>query len=174
VAGDEKYRPRRSRKLVSVRRRQIKHLRWVIVGLLSLATAINYLDRQILSVIAPMLRKDLQLSNEEYGYAIDAFLIFYGIMYTVRGRIIDLLKTRWGLALSLGIWSVASLCQTFTVGLWDLCFYRFLLGAAEPGNFTAAVKAVSAWFPIRERGVAIGFVFAGTGIGAVMAPPITL
>ena len=157
-----------------MRHRQIKNLRWVIAGLLSLATLINYLDRQILSVVAPMLRKDLHLSNTQYAYAIDAFLISYGIMYTVGGRIIDRLNTRRGLALSLGVWSLASLCQTFTVGLWDLCLYRFLLGAAEPGNFTAAVKAVSTWFPIRERGVAIGVVFSGTGIGAVIAPPLTL
>lgn len=153
---------------------QIKNLRWIVAGLLFLATLINYLDRQILSVVAPMLRQDLHLSNTQYAYAINAFLIAYAVMYTAGGRIIDLLGARRGLAFSLAVWSVASLLHTFTFGLWDLCLYRFLLGASEPGNFTAALKAISSWFPVRERGVAVGFVFAGTGFGAIVAPPLTL
>lgn len=154
--------------------RKIKGLRWLIAGLLCLATIVNYLDRQLLSVVAPMLRHDLHLSNTQYAYAIDSFLIAYAIMFTIGGWIVDRLNTRRGLALSLGLWSLASLCHTFIVGIWDLCFYRFLLGVSEPGNFTAGVKAISAWFPTKERGVAIGFVVAGTGIGAVVAPPLTL
>jgi ACS family hexuronate transporter-like MFS transporter len=153
---------------------KIKGLRWVIATLLCLATIVNYLDRQLLSVVAPMLRHDLHLTNTQYAYAIDAFLIAYAIMFTIGGWIIDRLNSRRGLAWSLGIWSLASLCHTFIVGIWDLCLYRFLLGVSEPGNFTAGVKAVSAWFPTKERGVAIGFVVAGTGIGAVVAPPLTL
>jgi ACS family hexuronate transporter-like MFS transporter len=154
--------------------REIKNLRWIIAGLLFLATLINYLDRQILSVVAPMLRSDLHLSNSEYAYAINAFLIPYAIMYAVGGKIIDWLGPRRGLAWSLAIWSVASLCHTFTIGLIDLCLYRFFLGAAEPGNFTATIKAVSAWFPVRERGFAVGAILAGTGLGAIVAPPVVL
>jgi MFS transporter, ACS family, hexuronate transporter len=154
--------------------RKIRGLRWIIAGLLCLATTVNYLDRQLLSLVAPMLRHDLHLTNTQYAYAIDAFLIAYAIMFTIGGWIVDRLNTRRGLALSLGVWSLASLCHTFIVGIWDLCVYRFLLGVSEPGNFTAAVKAVSAWFPTKERGVAIGFVVAGTGIGAVLAPLLTL
>lgn len=157
-----------------MRHGQIKNLRWIVAGLLFLATLINYLDRQILSVVAPMLRQDLHLTNTQYAYAINAFLIAYAIMYTAGGRIMDWLGARRGLALSLAVWSFASLCHTFTFGLLDLCLYRFLLGASEPGNFTGAVKAISSWFPIRERGVAVGFVFAGTGFGAIVAPPLTL
>jgi ACS family hexuronate transporter-like MFS transporter len=157
-----------------VRVRQIKNLRWIIAGLLFFATLINYLDRQILSAVAPMLRSDLHLSNSQYAYAINAFLIPYAIMYAVGGKIIDWLGPRRGLAWSLGLWSVASLCHTFTLGLVDLCFYRFLLGAAEPGNFTATIKTVSAWFPVRERGFAVGAILSGTGLGAIVAPPIVL
>jgi ACS family hexuronate transporter-like MFS transporter len=153
---------------------RIKNLRWIVAGLLFLATVINYLDRQILSVVAPMLRHDLHLNNTQYGYAVNSFLIAYAIMYTVGGRIIDLLNTRRGLALSLTIWSAASACHTFVVGVWDLCVYRLLLGAAEPGSFTAAIKAVAAWFPTKERALAIGFIVGGAAVGAIIAPPVTI
>lgn len=157
-----------------MQKRQVRQLRWIIAGLLFLATLINYMDRQLLSVIAPMLRQDLHLTNTQYAYAVNSFLIAYGVMFTVGGWLIDLLHTRRGLALSLAIWSLASLLHTAVVGAWDLCVYRFLLGVAEPGNFTAGVKAVAAWFPTRERGVAIGFVVGGTGIGAIIAPPVVV
>ena len=154
--------------------RKLKGLRWLIASLLCCATIINYLDRQLLSVIAPILRRDLHISNTQYSYALNAFLLTYALMFTVGGWLIDRLHTRLGLALSLGVWSFASLCHTLVRNIWDLCFYRLLLGVSEPGNFTAAVKGISAWFPPKERGVAIGLVLAGTGIGAVIAPPLTL
>jgi ACS family hexuronate transporter-like MFS transporter len=154
--------------------RPVRNLRWIVAAALFLATLINYLDRQILSVVAPMLRRDLHLSNSEYAYAINAFLIPYAIMYAVGGKIIDWLGARRGLAWSLGIWSIASLCHTFTLGLFDLCLYRFFLGTAEPGNFTATIKAISAWFPVRERGFAAGVILSGTGLGAIAAPPVVL
>jgi MFS transporter, ACS family, aldohexuronate transporter len=154
--------------------RKIKGLRWVIASLLCLATVVNYLDRQLLSVVAPILRQDLHISNTQYAYALNSFLVAYAVMFTVGGWLVDKLNTRRGLALSLGVWSLASLCHTFIVGVWDLCLYRLLLGTSEPGNFVSGVKAVSSWFPVNERGVAIGFVTAGTGIGAVIAPPVTL
>src|SRR4051794_5502832 len=88
-----------------------KNLRWIIAALLFLATLINYLDRQILSVVAPMLRRDLHLSNSQYAYVINSFLIPYAIMYAVGGKLIDWLGARRGLAWSLTIWSVASLCH---------------------------------------------------------------
>ena len=153
---------------------KVKGLRWWIAALLGLATVVNYLDRQLLSVVAPMLRLDLHLSNTQYAYAVDCFLTAYALMYAVGGWIVDRLQTRRGMALSLGIWSIASLCHSFIVGLWDLCLYRFLLGVSEPGCFTAEVKAVSAWFPVEERGVGIGIAVGGTSTGAVIAPPLTL
>jgi MFS transporter, ACS family, hexuronate transporter len=149
-------------------------LRWLIASLLCLTTVVNYLDRQLLSIVAPMLRHDLHLSNTQYAYAINSFLVAYAAMFTLGGWIVDRLNARRGMALSLGVWSLASLCHAFVIGVWDLCLYRFLLGVAEPGNFTAGIKAISAWFPTKERGVAIGLVVSGTGIGAVVAPPITL
>ena len=157
-----------------MQKRQIKHLRWIIASLLFLATVTNYLDRQLLSVLAPILRQELHLTNAQYAYAVNSFLIAYGIMYMVGGWLIDVLNTRRGLAISFTIWSVASMSHTFVVGIWDLCLYRALLGASEPGNFTAAVKGVSSWFPSRERGIAIGFVVGGVAIGAIIAPPVVV
>jgi ACS family hexuronate transporter-like MFS transporter len=166
--------PKESPSRPGSRRPQVNGLRWFIASLLCLATIINYLDRQLLSVVAPMLRRDLHLSNTQYSYAINSFLVAYAVMFTVGGWLVDRLNTRRGMALSLGVWSLASLCHAFVVGIWDLCFYRFLLGVSEPGNFTAGIKAVSAWFPTKERGIAIGLVVSGTGIGAVIAPPLAL
>ena len=121
-----------------------------------------------------MLRADLHLTNTQYADALNCFLIAYAIMYAVGGWIVDKIHTRLGMALSLGIWSLASLCHTFILGVWDLCLYRFLLGVSEPESFTAAVKAVSAWFPVKERGVGVAIAVGGTSVGAVIAPPITL
>jgi ACS family hexuronate transporter-like MFS transporter len=158
----------------NARGRKVNGLRWLIASLLCLTTIVNYLDRQLLSVVAPMLRHDLHLSNTQYAYAINSFLVAYAVMFAIGGWIVDRLNARRGLALSLVVWSLASLCHAFVIGVWDLCLYRFLLGVSEPGNFTAGIKAISAWFPTKERGVAIGLVVSGTGIGAVVAPPLTL
>ena len=95
-------------------------------------------------------------------------------MYAVGGWIIDRLGTRRGLSLSLAVWSVVSMCHTFVKGVWGLCFSRFLLGTSQPGNFPAAIKGVSAWFPSQERGLAVGFALSGTGIGAIIAPPLVV
>ena len=154
--------------------RKIQNLRWIIASLLFLATLINYLDRQLLSVLAPKLREELDLTNTELSYAFNAFLIAYGLMYAVGGWAIDRLGTRRGLSLSLGVWSVVSMCHAFATGIWGLCFYRFLLGTSQPGNFTGAVKGVSAWFPPQERGLAIGFAVSGVSIGAIIAPPLVV
>jgi ACS family hexuronate transporter-like MFS transporter len=152
----------------------VRNLRWLIACMLFLATVINYLDRQILSVVAPVLRRELSLTNVEYSYAVNSFMIAYAITYMVMGRAIDLLGTRHGVGVSFAAWSLASFAHTFIHRLRDLCIYRFLLGVAEPGIFPASMKAVSAWFPAKERGVAIGFVFGGAAIAAIIAPPVVV
>lgn len=151
-------------------RLKIPHLRWIIAGLLFLSTVVNYLDRQLLSVLAPTLKAELQITERNYSYTVISFQIAYGIMFMVGGWLIDVVNTRRGLALSFAGWSLASICHAFVGNVRDLCICRFLLGATQPGNFTAAVKAVSSWFPSRERGVAIGFVVAGVAIGGIIAP----
>jgi ACS family hexuronate transporter-like MFS transporter len=152
--------------------RTIKGLRWYIAGLLCLSTALNYFDRQILALLAKTLEQELGITTIQYSYIITAFLVSYTIMYAVAGRLIDRIGTRRGLPIFVSIWSVANLLHAFARTVLQFSFCRILLGAAEPANFPAGVKAVSEWFPMRERTLAVGIFNSGTAIGACMAAPI--
>lgn len=155
-----------------VKRRTIHHLRWYIAVLLCLASALNYLDRQTLSVLIGTIKEELGLTNASYG-AINAwFLASYGVMYAVSGRIIDFIGTRRGFILFVAGWSVANMLHVFASTVGQFSFFRFLLGVFEPGSFTGGVKAVGEWFPMRDRALAIGIFNAGTAIGSVAAAPI--
>jgi ACS family hexuronate transporter-like MFS transporter len=147
-------------------------LRWVMIGLAFLATVINYLDRQTLSVVAPMIRVEFHMTNEQYGYVLSAFLLAYAIANGLSGPLIDRLGTRLGYALTMAWWSTAGLLHAFAVGPWSLAGFRFLLGIGEAGNWPAGVKVVSEWFPPRERALAAGIFNSGAAIGAVLAPPL--
>ena len=151
---------------------KIKGLRWYIAFLLCLASALNYLDRQTLSVLNGTIKEELNLTNASYG-AINAwFLASYGVMYAVSGRIIDYIGTRRGFMLFVSGWSVANMLHVFAASVGQFSFFRFLLGVFEPGSFTGGVKAVGEWFPMRDRALAIGIFNAGTAIGSVAAAPI--
>ncbi len=153
-------------------RRPIKHLRWYIAGLLCLASALNYLDRQTLSVLIGTIKEELSLTNATYG-AINAwFLVSYAVMYAVSGRIIDYIGTRRGFVLFVSGWSIANMLHVFAATAGQLSFFRFMLGAFEPGSFTGGVRAVSEWFPMRDRALAVGIFNAGTAIGSMAAAPI--
>ena len=121
----------------------IKNLRWYIVGLLFIATTINYLDRQTLSVAAPILREQFGMSNTDYARIVQAFLISYCIMQSLAGRIIDWLGTKRGFAMAVVWWAIASILHVFARGVNSFAFCRFLLGMGEAGNFPAAIKTVS-------------------------------
>jgi ACS family hexuronate transporter-like MFS transporter len=152
--------------------RPIKHLRWYIAGLLCLASALNYLDRQTLSVLIGTIKEELHLNNASYG-AINAwFLVSYGVMYAVSGRIIDHIGTRRGFVLFVSGWSVANMLHVFAASVGQFSFFRFLLGVFEPGSFTGGVRAVTEWFPMRDRALAVGIFNAGTAIGSMAAAPI--
>lgn len=151
---------------------KIRGLRWYIVGLIALTTALNYLDRQTLALLAQTLEKELGLTITQYSKVTAAFLTSYTIMYAVGGRLIDYLGTRRGLAVFVSGWSVVDLLHTFARTMGQFAFCRFLLGAAEPANFPAGVKAVSEWFPVRERALAVGIFNSGTAIGAALAAPL--
>ena len=151
---------------------KIKGLRWYIAGMLCLVTALNYLDRQTLALLAQTLEKELGITTEKYSFIITAFLISYTLMYAVSGRLIDYLGTRRGLALFVSGWTVADVLHAFARTALQFSFCRFLLGAAEPANFPAGVKAVSEWFPVRERALAVGIFNSGTAIGAAIAAPL--
>jgi len=147
-----------------------RRLRWWVAGLLFLATVINYLDRQALSLLAPMLRDLFGISNTEYARILFAFLLAYMIMQAGSGRLMDRLGTRRGFALSIAFWSVAAVLHAAARSALGFGAARFLLGLGEAGNWPGAVKAISEWFPSRQRGTAIGFFNSGSIVGALVAP----
>ena len=152
--------------------RKIKHLRWWIVGAVFIATTINYIDRQALSVAAPTIRKDLDLSNEQYGWIVSAFLLAYAIMQFLSGRVIDRIGTKKGFSIAVIWWSIANMMHAFSRGFASLASFRFLLGIGEAANYPAAMKAISEWFPEKEKSKAVGILNMGPGLGAIIAPPL--
>lgn len=147
-------------------------LRWAMISLAFFATLINYLDRQALSVAAPILQQQFHLSNEDYSRILFAFMLAYTVMNGVSGLVIDRLGTRLGYALFVGWWSVCALLHAFARGAWSLGVFRFLLGMGESGNWPGAVKVVAEWFPLEERSLASGIFNSGSAAGAILAPPV--
>jgi MFS transporter, ACS family, hexuronate transporter len=143
-----------------------------MISLAFWATAINYLDRQTLSVAAPTLRAEFHMSNTAYSRVVFGFLLAYTIMNGLSGPLIDRLGTRLGYALCAAWWSAAALLHAFARGAIGLGAYRFLLGMGEAGNWPAAVKVVAEWFPERERALAAGIFNSGASVGAILAPPL--
>ncbi len=152
--------------------RPIRSVRWYIAGLLCLSSELNYLDRQTLSVLAATIQADLHLTDVDYSRITSAFLVSYTIMYAVSGKLVDVLGTRRSFLIFVSSWSVANMLHGFARSASQLAFFRFLLGAAEPANFPGGVKAVSEWFPMRERALAVGIFNAGTALGGALAVPI--
>jgi ACS family hexuronate transporter-like MFS transporter len=150
---------------------RIPHLRWWIAALLFLSTVINYVDRQTLSVLAPALTKELEISPIAYSNILSAFLAAYTVMYVVSGLLVDRWGTRRALSVFIIWWSVANMAHAFARGVWSLGILRFLLGMGESGNFTAAFRAISEWYTPKERALVHGLVQGGAAIGAIIAPP---
>jgi ACS family hexuronate transporter-like MFS transporter len=151
---------------------RIPHLRWWIAALLFFSTVINYIDRQTLSVLAPVLTKELGITDVEYSNILTAFLAAYTVMYVGSGFLVD----RWGARIALSIfiswWSLANMSHAFAVGVWSLGALRFLLGMGESGNFMAAFRVVSEWYPAKERALVHGLIQGGAAIGAIITPPV--
>ena len=148
-----------------------KH-RWVMIGLVFLATVINYLDRQTLSVVAPVVIEQFHMSNVAYSRVIFAFMLAYTVMNGVSGPMVDRLGTKLGYAVCIAWWSIAAMLHSLTRGAFSLGVFRFLLGMGEAGNWPAAVKVVAEWFPPKERALASGIFNSGSSIGAVVAAPL--
>jgi MFS transporter, ACS family, hexuronate transporter len=153
-------------------RGRIPNLRWWIVGLLFLSSVINYIDRQTLSVLARTIQDDLGLSDSDYARIVQGFLLTYTISYLVSGRITDWLGTRVSMVAFIAWWSFANIGTAFASSFLTLGLWRMLLGMGEPGNWTVGPKALSEWFPARERGLAYGIFTMGATIGATLAPPL--
>ncbi len=156
------------------RRLTIRGLRWWIVGLVFVASVLNYVDRQALSLLAPTIQQELKLTNDDYAGVVNLFLVAYMIAYFFSGRLVDKLGVRVSFALFVGWWSIANITTAFAKSVTSLGAFRFLLGLGEAGNWTAAPKAVSEWFPAKERGLAIGLYTLGATIGATIAPIIVI
>lgn len=146
--------------------------RFAILALLFIATALNAIDRQTLSVLAPTMRRELHLSEGDYANVVTAFLISYTVMYAISGRLTDLLGARPVLSLSLAWWSIASMLTGLARGVASLAAFRCLLGVGEPCVYPAGIKACAEWFPARQRALATGIFSAGGSFGAVAAPPM--
>ncbi|HUR56733.1 MAG TPA: MFS transporter [Opitutaceae bacterium] len=151
--------------------KKIAGLRWYIVALLCFASELNYLDRQTLSVLAQTIQDELGISTMQYANITSAFLVSYTIMYAVSGRLVDILGTRRSFMVFVTGWSIANMLHGFARTANHFIFFRFLLGATEPANFPAGVKASTEWFPMRQRALAVGIFNAGTTIGSAMAAP---
>ncbi len=158
----------------SVNTRAIAKLRWWIGGLLFASTIINYVDRQTLSLLAPFLKQDFHWTNTDYANLLIGFRIAYSIGQTVCGRLVDRVGTRRGLSITVFLYSIVAVCTSMAQGFYSFATFRFLLGASESANWPGATKAVSEWFPRRERGLATALYDSGSSIGGALAPFLVL
>jgi ACS family hexuronate transporter-like MFS transporter len=145
-----------------------------VVSLIFLAAVLNYVDRQVLSVLAPTIQKDLGMDDQGYANIVNIFLVAYTVAYLVAGKITDRLGTRAGMGIFVVWWSVSNMLTAAAQGIRSLSAFRFSLGLGEAGVWPAASKAVSEWFPPRERALAIGFYTMGATVGATIAPYIVI
>lgn len=143
-----------------------------MISLAFAATLVNYLDRQALSVAAPVLLNQFHMSSVGYSRVLFAFMLAYTIMNGASGLLIDRLGTKFGYGLFVAWWSLFATLHAFARGVWSLGILRFLLGAGEAGNWPGAVKVVAEWFPAEERALASGVFNSGSSVGAILAPPL--
>ena len=156
------------------RRWVIRNLRWWIGGLLFASTVVNYIDRQALNVLAPYLKAEYHWSNFDFAIIVTAFRVSYAVVQLVGGRLVDRLGTRRGLGIAVAWYSVMAMLTSLANGLGSFCAFRFLLGAGEAANWPGATKAVSEWFPARERAIAVALFDSGSSIGGAIAPALVV
>jgi ACS family hexuronate transporter-like MFS transporter len=151
---------------------KINGLRWFMIGLVFLATVINYIDRQTVSVLKTAISQDLGLSNADYAAVQNSFLVFYGISQLVSGRLYDIIGTRLGFVFSIVVWSFAAMAHAAARSAASFAFFRAVLGFGEAGNWPGAAKVVGEWFPVRERALGMGIFNTGAAVGGALSPPI--
>lgn len=152
--------------------RTASRYRWTVCGLLFFATVINYMDRQILGLLAPVLQHDIGWTQLQYGRIVIAFSAFYAVGLLGFGKLVDRIGTRLSYAVAMVMWSVAAVLHAAVSSVMGFAVVRALLGIGEGGNFPSAIKATAEWFPRRERALATGIFNSGANIGAVFAPAI--
>jgi len=148
------------------------YVRWIVCTLLLFATTINYIDRQVLGILAPTLQKEIGWSEVQYGYIVTSFQAAYAIGLLLVGRILDVIGTKLGFAFAIVLWSLAAMAHALVRTPLGFGMARFGLGLGEAGNFPAAIKTVAEWFPKRERAFATGIFNGGSNLGAIIAPAI--
>ncbi|MBM3401371.1 MAG: MFS transporter [Bacteroidetes bacterium] len=149
---------------------KMTNYRWTICSLVFFATTINYLDRQVISLLKPYLETEFNWSETDYSNVVAVFQLAYALGMLGVGSIIDRVGSKMGYAVSLILWSIAAIMHAFVKTTFGFGFVRAFLGVTEAGNFPAAIKVVAEWFPKRERAFATGIFNSGTNIGAVIAP----
>jgi MFS transporter, ACS family, hexuronate transporter len=156
----------------------MKNLRWWVIALVALATVINYIDRQTLSVLWPFMGKEIYPDKsdaelkEVYGIISIVFLFAYAFGQALFGKVFDWVGTRIGFVLSIGIWSMATVLHAFAQGILSFSIFRAILGLSEAGNWPGAAKANAEWFPTRERALAQGIFNSGAAIGGIVSIPL--
>ncbi|MEH3123562.1 MAG: MFS transporter [Sphingomonas phyllosphaerae] len=149
---------------------RVGRYRWVICALLFAATAINYVDRQMIGVLKPTLQAEFGWTESDFATIIFWFQLAYAIGYVGFGKIVDTLGARAGYTVAILIWTVSHMAHGLATSVTTFAMARFGLGVGEAGNFPAGIKAVTEWFPQRERAYAIGLFNAGANIGAILTP----
>ena len=153
---------------------KIKGMRWWIVVLVFLAAVLNYVDRQVLSALAPTIQADLGLDDLDYANVLNIFLAAYTLAYLVSGKLVDRMGASRSTLLFVVWWSMSNVVTAWAQGIRSMSVVRFSLGLGEAGIWPAASKIVSEWFPARERGLAIGFYTMGATVGATLAPYVVI
>jgi ACS family hexuronate transporter-like MFS transporter len=148
--------------------------RHTVLGLLFLATTINYIDRQIIGLLKPILEKEFQWTEKDYANIVFWFQVMYAIGYVLAGRFIDKAGSKIGYGMAVLWWSVAELAHAFVRSTIGFKVARGALGFTEGGNLPAAIKSIAEWFPVKERSFASGFMISGTTVGPIIAPAIVL
>lgn len=144
--------------------------RWTICALLFFASTINYLDRQVIGILKPLLESNLNIGEVAYANIVTIFQLCYGLSMLLAGRLIDKFGTKIGYGISVFVWSIAAIGHALAKGVIGFGFWRALLGVGESGNFPAANKAIAEWFPKKERALAFSIFNSGTNVGAIAAP----
>jgi len=151
---------------------KLKGLRWWIIGLIALATVINYIDRSALAIMWPGIAEELGLTKSDYGLILNVFMVAYALGQSISGKMYDKIGTKMGYVVSIFVWSLASILHAFSRGVMSISIFRVLLGVSEAGNWPGAVKSNAEWFPVNERAIGQGIFNAGASLGSVVAPPL--
>jgi ACS family hexuronate transporter-like MFS transporter len=151
---------------------RIGHVRWTICAMLFAAASINYMDRQVIAILAPTLQHSIGMTEVDYGYIVSAFQIAYALGLLAAGWFVDKVGTRIGYMVIMAVWSLSAMGHALANSVLQFGIARFCLGIGESGNFPAAIKTTAEWFPQSERSLATGIFNSGTNLGAILAPLI--